>query len=733
MSGGWGRIAVVGIVTAVAAGCGGAASAHRTQVGSAPTTTTPSTYPPLDVTAQVSATLPAASPVGPYAGPAPNQQDLVFASSTTGFLVTGAFQGTGLIQRTTDDGATWQTVWSEAGAFLYWVGSVANEVLAAGTYIAPGADPNSAPTPLMLESPDGGTTWSSFTPVLPSLPTTSGTQGQGSTQGVPAGAPGGDWGGLRLDFVTPNLAFAVTDASEGQTGGPPELLRSTDGARHWSQVLLPGGSPSGGLAFVDAEHGFATGALMPASSQGSCESQIWSTSDSGLTWTPVQGTCVDWAMDALSFPDATHGFAAGGNFSKFGMFPQRALLATTDGGAHWSKLYADGGNAEGGGPDDDGPWAALRFVSDQRGYALVGGCTIGANGPCGGNLWTTTDGGAHWSKDSASGLRLALAGPDDVWLAGDGPEGSSSLWHSTDGGTSWAALVNPTTISINELAGGGSALWVDTAEGQFLSTDFGRSWSDLPAAALAAEGSGAATVVDVGRSGLMAIGSLGAQEVWISHDWGRNGSEASLPDLGRDGGAGIAFSDDKHGLVLGQGGECAKPAGPPGQVAPPYSPSPARIDATDDGGSSWHSLGTLALGGPALAYGTTVALATGALAGSTPPCPSGIAISFNGGANWKTWSAPAGLRCGAPSAAGDTAILVCPDYSSATPATTILMSRDAARTWKAIHLTGPVAYGQIIATGPGQLWADGAPGTLWHSTDGGEHWSAQVPSFPVAQ
>lgn len=716
-------LVLLGAVTLLAA-CGSGSSAGAGSVASrSPSTTPPTTAPPpLRVTGRTTAALPE-PPASRGPGPAPDQQDLAFTPGGTGFLVTGWLGGgTGEIQRTTDGGKSWQTVWTKAGAALYWVGTTGNEVRAAGTYAAPGNDPNEA-TPLLLDSVDGGASWTSVTPSLPPPPE--------PTPGGPV-SPSQDWASLRLEFPTATLGLAVTDASEGQAVLDHRLLRSTDGGRHWSEVGLPGGQPDGGLVFTNALHGFATGLVDDRAGHpggGSCTSQIWSTADGGATWRAVPGTCVAWLADALSFPDATHGFAAGGNFSKYGMFPQRAVLATADGGSHWSQVYAGGGNASGGGPDNDGPFAGLDFVNPNVGYALVGGCTMGANGPCGGSLWSTTDGGRQWTTSSASGLRLAVAGPADLWLTGAGPGGGSVMWHSTDGARSWTAVADPGDVDISGLAGSGASLWVDTTAGQFLSGDGGATWSPVPPAALAAEHGGQDTVVAAGPAGLLAVGSFGAQAVWISHDAGRRGTSSVVPDLGRDGGVALAFADARRGLALGQGAVCAKGPAGTAQGGAPFTASAAAVVATVDGGSSWHGVGRLDLTPIGLGYGPKVAVAVGTGPGPTPPCPTEVATSTDGGAHWRMWSMPAGYRCGAPSVGGDTAVLVCPGPSSST--TTLLVSRDAGRTWTARQLEGGGQVDTVVATGSSQIWADGPPGTLWHSTDAGAHWSVRTPALPV--
>lgn len=161
------------------------------------------------------------------------------------------------------------------------------------------------------------------------------------------------------------------------------------------------------------------------------------------------------------------------------------------------------------------------------------------------------------------------------------------------------------------------------------------------------------------------------------------------------------------------------------------STSNASVVATTDGGS-WRPIGSLGLAPGGLGLNAWLALAVGTAAGPSPPCPSEVATSADDGVHWRLWSSPAGYRRGAPSTAGDTAVLVCPDLSSFPLSTTVLVSRDAGRTWSARRIAGVEQPAAVLASGSGQLWAYGATGTLWHSTDGGAAWSAFAPKLPVA-
>jgi len=132
-----------------------------------------------------------------------------------------------------------------------------------------------------------------------------------------------------------------------------------------------------------------------------------------------------------------------------------------------------------------------------------------------------------------------------------------------------------------------------------------------------------------------------------------------------------------------------------------------------------------------LADATTFALVAGFGEGAGT-CPDVVATSPDGGSHWSTWSLRVGDLCGSAGAAEGTATLLCSDYGSSPEKTTLLVTRDAGRTWHAYTISGQQMPQIVVAADSDSLWAVGPPGVLWHSTDGGVHWSAMTPDFPVA-
>ncbi len=154
------------------------------------------------------------------------------------------------------------------------------------------------------------------------------------------------------------------------------------------------------------------------------------TTDGGANWTRQYAGPAD--LDQVDFIDGQHGWAAGGG----------SLLRTTDGGASWTALAEP----------CQGDLDSVHFVSPAVGYAVAaaagnkgGGQSI-AGGPyttaTGGTLLRTGDGGATWSAVSsapANPQSACFANADDGYLGTPG-----RIWRTTDGGQHWTlALTEP--------------------------------------------------------------------------------------------------------------------------------------------------------------------------------------------------------------------------------------------------------------------------------------------------
>jgi hypothetical protein len=268
----------------------------------------------------------------------------------------------------------------------------------------------------------------------------------GATTTLPEGGNGvvtpynGDGSVNNGDGSAPANGSTSTTAAGHRGAGP--TTRPQQGVRLIPAVTLPPvKAPTGhwepqtsgitqtlrAVSFPDSTHGWAVG-----------DNALLATSDGGAHWAPQTFPFVptdynNFMLMGVSFVDSTHGWAVGwGN----------EIIATTDGGAHWVRQT----------PPVDPTYSAwtfmaASFVDQQHGWV------IGFEG-----LIATNDGGAHWTEQLqrsqlpnhgdvgygvpfqdvqhgwAAYYGFAFADTQSGWALG--PNGAAV---TSDGGASWNA------------------------------------------------------------------------------------------------------------------------------------------------------------------------------------------------------------------------------------------------------------------------------------------------------
>lgn len=259
-------------------------------------------------------------------------------------------------------------------------------------------------------------------------------------------------------FVTANEGWAA-----GGDGGGGVVVHTTDGGRHWEEVLGdPDGSqrPFYGLQFVDRHTGFVAqvtssgGHTLARTTDGENwtvtgtvpqypsdfrfisatvgvtqqEHSILRTTDAGRTWKhvfdceqlPVQVNGltrkVECEVASFSFPTATTGFAVGGSPQVAGL----VVFRTDDAGQTWKAWMVV--------PGERGDEAHGFFTDVNTGYVCVSS----------GKLYGTHDGGQTWSGLPGAGCenksQIMFADPEVGWALHYG-----SLTYTTNGGRRWVS------------------------------------------------------------------------------------------------------------------------------------------------------------------------------------------------------------------------------------------------------------------------------------------------------
>jgi photosystem II stability/assembly factor-like uncharacterized protein len=141
----------------------------------------------------------------------------------------------------------------------------------------------------------------------------------------------------------------------GNVGWADGLQRTTDGGLHWQNVsppAPPNRTKGGYTSFVlDVDHAWTTVATGDVALRNATKLVIFATGDGGQTWSqgsvPMNGVVTSTAL--LRFVDARHGWlvtdsgALALDKSNTSMASQplsRAIYTTTDGGANWSRLVS---------------------------------------------------------------------------------------------------------------------------------------------------------------------------------------------------------------------------------------------------------------------------------------------------------------------------------------------------------------------------------------------------------
>jgi photosystem II stability/assembly factor-like uncharacterized protein len=225
------------------------------------------------------------------------------------------------------------------------------------------------------------------------------------------------------------------------------LFRSTDRGAHWEQRSLPptSTSPMAAISFVDDLQGWLTTGGSPETDCNGEGTQIWHTTDGGLSWRQVaavnglepdsSGIGYAQCKQGLWFVDSSHGFlgAWDGNH-------RPTIYRTSDGGLSWK-----GGTL----PDPPG------FVTQAGGFTLrvdlvkaFGGTLLAtASGRQDGDvedriyIFSSEDGGTNWSYlaklPNAAGTLAVVTATRWLLVVPGGP----SL-ETTDAGASWRPYVS---------------------------------------------------------------------------------------------------------------------------------------------------------------------------------------------------------------------------------------------------------------------------------------------------
>jgi hypothetical protein len=175
--------------------------------------------------------------------------------------------------------------------------------------------------------------------------------------------------------------------------------------------------------------------------------QIWTSTNSGVTWTAASNTSNNWFCIASS-ADGTK-LSAGGNLP--------GIWTSTNSGATWTI-----------GPTNtvvNSDWNCIASSSDGTKLAAVGISGFFTSTDSGAT-WTSHTNNFYWIASSADGTKLAAT------------QGEGRIWTSTDSGVTWMARANSQVWTGIASSADGTKLAAVIQNGPICtSTDSGASWT----------------------------------------------------------------------------------------------------------------------------------------------------------------------------------------------------------------------------------------------------------------
>ena len=253
------------------------------------------------------------------------------------------------------------------------------------------------------------------------------------------------------------------------------------------------------VALVGDEEAWAVGY------DGEHTRRAYHSKDGGATWDAVDLPGNGSTLTSLSFPDARHGWAVGGN---------GLVVRTADGGASWELLK----------PPTKSDLEAVHFIDQRVGLAggkaaLLDRSTDEVTGFT--EILCTEDGGESWRRcyrqDEPSGFFQLTSLSESVWFA---VLGANQLVRTEDGGKTWAEVPKPAQYVYAVAQAPDGTSWLACARGLLSSSDGGKTWGQPPSLpeGIAGKGWKAITFQRGGRG--VAVGEAGA--VAVTSDGGRN-------------------------------------------------------------------------------------------------------------------------------------------------------------------------------------------------------------------
>jgi photosystem II stability/assembly factor-like uncharacterized protein len=384
---------------------------------------------------------------------------------------------------TSDGGAHWSVQHTEPGATL---GTVTFTDASHGWVVAGRPVGNPIPYELILSTSDGGVTWARqvLDGVLPlsDVSFADGLQGCGVGYNgtiITTGDGGATWqvrssASPSADRWLEDVAFA--DGVHGWAVGSiiasdrGFVMSTADGGQSWHTQDLP--HPLAAVSFPDQSHGWAAGGGM----DGEGIPTVLHTGDGGQSW-QVQYTLgsTRGSFHDIDFVDTTHGWVGGSNTAK--PYGQPVVAVTSDGGASWKLVTLS---------HSQGAVNAVSFADAKHGWAVVWWMNANYGRGAGATIYATRNGGLTWQQQFRGSPTFMV---NDVcftdasrgWAVGEALEknGACAILSTRDSGTTWTPRYLPAEwqeAGQHVMFSDASHGWVASSDEVFATADGGKHW-----------------------------------------------------------------------------------------------------------------------------------------------------------------------------------------------------------------------------------------------------------------
>lgn len=283
----------------------------------------------------------------------------------------------------------------------------------------------------------------------------------------------------RGQFLNKQDAWIAIGPTNQQEGPGITVLRTTDGGRSWQRSLIndPLVSRVDVPHFLNVQEGWLEISSTPGA--GSAGSDIWHSNDGGRTWTRLSSNKSASGLNlgyvtGISFRDAQVGIAAG-NLGAGGdnIIPSIALMH--NGGQSWQTTSLP--HLLGGYVNPENTSQPPVFF----GNVVVLPVTITTQSGPVLDLYRSNDGGVIWFQTSAAPIQAEdtyVVDPSHAWAT---DTQSGKLYSTSDGGNHWS-LTSNTAYHLNALSFTDTHNgWGVTSNQLLQTTDGGKTWQQIDA------------------------------------------------------------------------------------------------------------------------------------------------------------------------------------------------------------------------------------------------------------